>query len=343
MAVWVVRAGKLGERQEFALDKGLAVIGWPELQNLSTVKSREELNALFGKTYPDVKPGTIASWVGQVWAFKSRIQIGDLVVLPLKGRASIAVGKVSGNYKHLPELPPDARHARAVQWIAKDLPRSAFDDDLLYSLGSLQTVCQIQRNNAEERIRALAEGGTPKFKKVATSTEEAVEGEDSSLDLERISLDQIRKYIGRKFVGHGLAQLVSAVLESQEYTTNTSNPGRDGGVDILAGRGAMGFDEPRLCVQVKSEREPIDVKVLRELRGVMDRFGARQGLLVSWSGFKETTEKEARDQFFGIRLWDSDDLIKALFEGYDRLPEDIRSALSLKRIWIRVPEPAEAE
>ncbi|MHB9036592.1 MAG: hypothetical protein ACYC64_07985 [Armatimonadota bacterium] len=30
-----------------------------------------------------------------------------------------------------------------------------------------------------------------------------------------------------------------------------SPPGSDGGADILAGGGAMGFNPPRLCIQVK--------------------------------------------------------------------------------------------
>lgn len=31
MAVWLVRAGASGEFEDLALEKGLGVIGWPEL------------------------------------------------------------------------------------------------------------------------------------------------------------------------------------------------------------------------------------------------------------------------------------------------------------------------
>lgn len=43
----------------------------------------------------------------------------------------------------------------------------------------------------------------------------------------------------------------------------------------------MGFEAPRLCVQVKSGDDPVDVTVLRELRGVMKAYRAEQGLIVS--------------------------------------------------------------
>jgi restriction system protein len=62
--------------------------------------------------------------------------------------------------------------------------------------------------------------------------------------------------------------------------------------------------------------------VLRELQGVMPRFGAEHGLIVSWSGFKESVFREARQLFFEVRLWDAGDLVAALQRNYERLNED---------------------
>jgi len=49
MALWLVRAGKHGERENLALEKGLALPGWDELPDLSDIKTREELLDLLGK------------------------------------------------------------------------------------------------------------------------------------------------------------------------------------------------------------------------------------------------------------------------------------------------------
>lgn len=100
----------------------------------------------------------------------------------------------------------------------------------------------------------------------------------------------------------------------------------------------MGFDRPRLCVQVKSSDQQQDVGVLRELKGVMRDFQAEQGLLVAWGGFKRSVFTEARRAFFEIRLWDADALVKAVLENYDRLSERVRAELPLKRIWTLVQE-----
>lgn len=104
-------------------------------------------------------------------------------------------------------------------------------------------------------------------------------------------------------------------------------------MDILAGKGLLGFDTPRLAVQVKSGDNPIDIRVLRELQGVLKNFGAEQGLLVAWGGYKSSVEKETSRLFFEIRIWDSEDLVRMIQLYYEDLPEDIQVELPLKRIW----------
>ena len=327
MAVWLVRAGRHGEREDLVVSNGVAAVGWDEMPDLSRVAAREQLEELCRKHYPDEKPNTISNWVGQLWTFLKRMEKNDLVVLPLKKSAAIAIGEVDGPYQYRADFPPDSRHTRPVRWLRTDIPRTAFDKDLLYSFGAFMTVCQIQRNNAEERIRAVLDG------KSTISMGLAEAQIEEKVDLEQVARDEIMKYIGQKFRGHDLARLVESILIAEGYHTQRSPVGPDGGADIIAGRGPMGFDQPRLCVQVKSQDSPVDVGVLRQLQGVMNSFKATQGLLVSWGGFKSTVDSESRRLFFDIRLWDAAELVKALLENYERLPEELQAELPLKRIW----------
>ena len=162
--------------------------------------------------------------------------------------------------------------------------------------------------------------------------------EDVVFDIEEHARDQIIAFINSKFKGHGLERLVGAILEAQGYKVNIAPEGPDGGVDIIAGRGSLGFEPPRLAAQVKSSNSPVDVSVLRELQGVMSTFGADLGLIVAWGGYKGTVEKEATRQFFKIRLWDANDLVQMLQEYYDNLPDAIQAELPLKRIWALVQD-----
>jgi restriction system protein len=86
-------------------------------------------------------------------------------------------------------------------------------------------------------------------------------------------------------------------------------------------------------VQVKSSEVPVDSPTLNQLIGSMQNVQADQGLLVSWGGFKSSIDREIPAQFFRVRLWDQDDLVDALLNNYDKLDEDLRTDIPLKRIW----------
>jgi restriction system protein len=224
-------------------------------------------------------------------------------------------------------------HSIKVKWIETDIPRSNFDQDILYSLGAFMTVCQIKRNDAEKRIREMAKNNW-KSTGFEIAEEEAADTEQKQFDIETAARDQIAKLVIAKFKGHAMARLVEGILKAQGYSTYLSPEGPDKGVDILAGQGPLGFDPPRLCVQVKSGDTPVDRPTLDQLLGSMKNFQADQGLLVSWGGFKITVDKEEARQFFSVRLWDRDDLIQQIFNHYSNLSDEIRAELPLKRIWI---------
>ena len=181
----------------------------------------------------------------------SRIQKGDLVGLPLKSQPAIAFGRISGPYKYQPGNPPGARHTRPVTWLRTDVPRSSIDQDLLYSFGAFMTVCAIKRNNAEERIRDMVgDRSTPKppLPEAGDAQPEA----EPEVSIQVVARDRIRARIAHRFKGEDFERLIDAILAAQGYVTARTDAGADGGVDIVAGRGPMGFDPPRLAVQVKS-------------------------------------------------------------------------------------------
>lgn len=153
MALWQIRVKK--DSFSVALDQGLVFIGWDDLPDLSTVSSQEGLAIVCSKTYPLEKPGTITNWVRQLWAFREKIQLGDLVMVPLKTSSNFAIGRIIGPYEYKTNSPFNIHHIRSVEWIRIDIPRLVFEQDILNSLGSILSVCQIKRNNAEERIQAI--------------------------------------------------------------------------------------------------------------------------------------------------------------------------------------------
>lgn len=344
--VYLVRAGGNGEDENYALDHGVAIIGFSEYPSLLGAKNYDNIVAIVKEAKPDIKPRAAGNYAGQLWAFAVAMKEGDIVVLPRKLTSQVALGRVKGPYMY--EKAGDSmRHVRPVEWLLPDVPRSVFGQDLLHSFGAFMTVCTITRNNAEQRVAAVLAGKPdPGFTATPGKTPEpeTVAGDTEGIghDLALAAHDQIVAHIQIRFHGHALAQLVDAVLRADGWSTKLSPPGPDGGVDILAGRGSFGLDAPRLCVQVKSQNSPTDVTIYRTLQGSMQCFKAEQGLLVCWGGFNKAVLNEAKQGHFMVRLWDSRDLVEAIYRTYEQLPAEIQAELPLKRIWMLVQEESEA-
>lgn len=337
MAIWLIRAGSHGEHeQKFIQDKRVYVT-WDGFDvNLSKFKDRSALLEKMLSYYSEAKPKAVSNWSSQIWPFAHEMKKGDLVVLPLKSQPAIQIGEITGDYHFEPKGPTPYFHWRQVKWIAETVPRANFGKDLLFTFGAFLTICRVRRNNAEQRIIAMrANGWKPETiadasKTTVPATDEGVE----DTDLEELARDQIARLIAARFKGHGLTRLVEAILKAQGYTTYRSPEGADGGADILAGSGPLGFGSPRLCVEVKSENSPIARPTVDKLLGAVSKFGADEGLFVSWSGFKGNVQKELAASFFKVRLWTQKELLEQLFAHYDQLDEDFKAELPMKRIWM---------
>lgn len=47
-----------------------------------------------------------------------------------------------------------------------------------------------------------------------------------------------------------------------------------------------------------------------------------------------SVHKEIPKQFFKLRLWDANDVIKEIFNNYEKLPIEIRTEIPLKQVWV---------
>ena len=340
--LWLIRAGAKGERENIALDEGVAAPGFTEIADLTACDTREKVLAKVEAAYPDHKPKAQKNFAAQLNQLRNTMMVGDLVVMPLKTSSQIAIGKIAGPYAHHPVVGP----SRPITWVRTDVLRSAIKQDLLYSLGAFLTICEVHRNEAAKRVQALLDTGNdpgPVLASVASpkngvppAVASATDGpadttiaDTAPVDIDEIARGQIIKHIASEFTGHELARLIEALLQAEGYHTSLSPPGPDGGVDILAAPGLLGFGQPKICVQVKSGSA--DTSVVQALKGTMQDVGATHGLLVAWGGVTQAVKKQLQSGFFQIRLWQVPDVLDALFRSYDRLPEEFRKKIPLKR------------
>lgn len=342
--LWLVRAGRQGERERDALESGRAILGFHEVGDLTDKSSRDAILAQLEQNMPEAGENRRRNFAAQLNQFVNTMQIGDLVVLPLKIAEGIAIGEVTGEYLYMDD--ERTPHSRYIKWLIESTPRDTFKQDLRHSFGAFMTVCEISRNEALKRVQAvLSSGKDPgpnlgKAGQVMTSvaSEESTEASEVETDIEDLANQQIVSLIKSEFAGHDLATLVAEILEAEGYTTKVAPPGPDGGRDILAAGGTLGLGEDRICVEVKSHVGPANQEVVLKLLGAVHTSGAQTGLLVSIGGVNGPARKLIDDNFFKLRLWQMQDLLKALFRNYDQLSDETRTKLPIRRIWAPMSE-----
>jgi restriction system protein len=155
VTLWVVKGGRGGIREERFRTRSVIGIGWGEVGDLSRYPERSVLRAAYRASHPERSEAHVNTQAAQLWAFGHRMQSGDPVVVPFLGQPTIAVGEITSPYRWEPDGDPDMPHVRDVTWHVTDLPRVAFDPDLLHSFGGSVTVCSVTRNHADQRVRAM--------------------------------------------------------------------------------------------------------------------------------------------------------------------------------------------
>ena len=332
--LWIVRAGKQGDRELATIEQDRLLPGFLDVGDLRRFPDRDAILEHLEEEMPDGGRNRLRNFAAQLNQFAHTIQVGDLVVMPQKLTDGVAIGEVTGNYAFSAEDP--YKHSR---------PRDPFKQDLRHSLGAFMTICEVKRNAALDRVRAVLETGADPGSLLgkqgmtpAQTPDETVDAEDYAVDIEDIANQQIVSLIKSEFAGHALVDLVAEILRVEGYTTNVSPPGPDQGVDILAAGGTLGLGEDRICVQVKSGTGAANHDVVLRLIGSVSNTQAQTGLLVSIGGVNAAAQKELDNNFFKLRLWQMPDLLKALFRSYENLSDGTRAKLPLKQIWAPISE-----
>ncbi len=179
---------------------------------------------------------------------------------------------------------------------------------------------------AEEMDRSVEEeSATPR------STVIAVENARS------LAREEFEKYIDA-LDPYEFQELIAALLRGMGYYTPFVAPkGKDGGIDILAYRDPLGSVAPRLKVQVKHRKQKVTVNPVRELIGLLAKDGD-VGLIVSSAGFTSEAEAAIRSSSKHIEKIDLTDLIEMWDDHYEKMEEEDRRLMPLKRIAFLAPE-----
>lgn len=325
---WMVRAGERGFRFEDFKEKSVVCIGWKEVGNLAGLASRETMKKKLAAVFPDWTPYELGGSAGQLYRFAHEIKDGETVITYDTASRVYLVGQVKGGYEYTPGLVDGQPNIRRVAWVG-EISRDALSVPSRNSLGSTLTVFSVPTEVVKEMIASLGEGG----KKTTQPADEVFindQVDDLFKDQQMKSLEFIKdRVIALKW--DEMQELVAGLLRAMGYKTRISPSGSDRGKDIVASPDGLGFEDPRIVVEVKHRSAAMGSQEIRSFLG--GRHANDKGLYVSTGGFSKEARYEAERAAIPLTLMDLDDLVKTLLEHYEKMDVDMQRLIPLRKIY----------
>jgi predicted Mrr-cat superfamily restriction endonuclease len=316
MNLYVVRA-EYGKYTDQFIKGGYVAIGWLENNDLSHVKTREEIYPLYRAAYPDDKSNVvIGQQVGQIARFLLEIQTDDYVITPAADTDYIYYGTVEPNSYYFDSGSDGCPflQRRRIKWNKTPVLRSLFSVPFQNSIRSSLTVFQVTHlKNFLETIGR---------KELIPGTELKVEYDYYTTVLSRIlELDDKEFEI---LITHLLTALG---FEGSEHHGKVG----DGGVDATGELNVSNLAKVKVFVQAKRYKlgTKINSNTVKALRQSIP-FGG-QGAFITTCEYQKAAEEVAIETGFPrIGLINGKQLVDILVEHWEDIPIEFKEKLNLK-------------
>ena len=329
-AMWMVRAGEGGFRFEEFKSESLVSIGWHEVGDMTRFRTRTDFTRAMEQNLAGAKSGQVAASAGQTYRFVREIAIGDRVVSYDRSERTYLVGEVIGDYEYRPERSAEHPNIRRVRWLGQ-VKRDALSVVARNSLGSISTLFLISATVAAEIESLLVDAAG---KRRTPSEPAVIDPPDAVDDLYKDVQSKGFEFIKDRVNAldwEEMQELVAGLLRAMGYKTRISPSGSDRGKDIVASPDGLGFEDPRIVVEVKHRGAAMGSQDIRSFLG--GRHDNDKGLYVSTGGFTKDARYEAERGRIPVTLMDLDDLVKSLLEHYENLDAEMQRLIPLRKVY----------
>lgn len=325
--IWVVRNDALGDE---LFEGGFISIGWDcvgDMQQIGPDMAR--ITALLEHGYPNAKRGAFPVWAGILKRFAFEMEIGDVVVYPVKETGTLNFGRVTGGYFHEP-TGTEHHHRRPVEWLMRDVPRLDFPQEVLNGINVPLTLFKVAKGaNAFLDFLHLPATAPTHPEVPVDDTEEAV---SQSIDAEQVrqhTVDFVARVLLNEISHHAFEEFTADLLRTLGYQARVTPYSADGGVDVIAHKDALGLEAPLIKVQCKHTVATQSRPDVQRLLGALSPTGNEVGLFVTLGAYSKDAVALERERH-NLRLLTGPDIVALTLESYAALPVRWRDLLPLR-------------
>ncbi|ANE03100.1 restriction endonuclease [Corynebacterium crudilactis] len=328
------------------ISEGFISIGWDDVSSLASIPNdREAIKRILSVADPESKPRSISSQAGVIYRFAHVIAAQDIVVAPDKSTSTINIGVVTGDY-YYDASASSHKHRRPVQWRKINVPRAVFSQAALYTLGSMLTLFQINRNTDEfltvlnsttddadeiaetiDILRAPLENNDPE--------DEQEPEQPRATTIMRYTRDFILEVLSSRISPREFEELSAALLRAIGYQARVTQYFQDGGIDVIAHKDPLGIEPPQIKVQCKQKMSTIGSPEVNQLIGTLSN--GELCLFFTLGGYSTAARSIERLQS-GLRLLTGEDIVDLIIDNYDNLSEHWKRIIPLSPVLVVADE-----
>jgi restriction system protein len=322
----MVRAGRGSELLEGFLGERLVSVGFIDA-DITACRDKAAIRALVLAARPSESPSQIDGAASQLHRFKNTLAKGDTVVTFDTDARVYHVGTIASDYRYV--ATGGKRHVRDVTWTAK-VSREALTVPTRNSLGSALTLFAIEGDARSELLAQTTTTAPP-----VPQPQQAM-AQDFQAYFEETER-RAAELIADAFTAISpemMPTVVAALMRVTGYHVRLGAAGADRGVDLYASPDPWMVRSPRVKVQVKHRQAAMGGPELRNFIGTLQ--DGDTGIYVSTGGFTKDARYEAERSSRPVSLVDRAELIALFLEHYDKLDDDVRSLVPVKRVYLPV-------
>ncbi len=221
--VWVIRFGNFGEFADECKSKGVIVIGWGKVGDLSLIRSKDELREKLYINYPEnyKKASSAGVAAGMLWQFSRDLSPNDIIISPRKDTREILVGTVEDSqYLFDPNLiDREYPHVRRVKW-KKTISYDSAPREIWKSMTAWQTLFELSSTEAISAANSLISGAnTHPSSQIDLNTET----KDFYFDVKEKTKEFIIKHFD-KLKGFEFQEIVGQTLKAAGFYPKPTKP-----------------------------------------------------------------------------------------------------------------------
>jgi len=316
MELYCVRA-EFGTYTKHFLDGGYVAIGWLSENNLSNIKTKDELYPLYKSTHPDDKSNVvIGQQVGQIARFLLDIKSGDYVIAPAQNTEFIYYGTIEKDAYFYADKSDGCPflHRKKVNWNKTPIRRSQFSVPFQNTIRSSLTVFKISHKKnfftTIERPDLVSKNDrTVEYDYYTTVLNRILELDDQEFEI---------------LITHVLTAMG---FEGSEHTGKVG----DGGVDAIGELNVANMAKINIFVQAKRYKlgKHVSANIVKLLRANIPAGG--QGAFITTADYQKKAEEIAVEPGFPrIGLINGNQLVDILADYWNEIPVEFQEKMDLK-------------